>query len=99
MPTPRSIARLNDVRLAQFNKLTAAGRTPDEITTALERFDAFADAFGDAIEDVRGMLSDLTDAATAIKTKETVNADRIEQRRMLIGAGERTKRRKCKSRR
>ena len=78
---------LNDVRLAQFNKLTAVGCSPDEITAALERFDAFANAYGDAVIDVRSVLSDLTDAATAIKTKETVNSDRIEQRRMLIGAG------------
>jgi phosphate transport system permease protein len=78
---------LNDVRLAQFNKLTAAGRTPEETNAALSGFDAFASAYGDAADDVRSILSDLTDAATAIKTKETVNGDLTEQKEMLIGAG------------
>jgi len=78
---------LNDVRLAQFNKLTAAGKTIDETNAALSGFDAFASAYGDAADDVRGILSDLTDAATTIKTKETVNGDLAEQKEMLIGAG------------
>jgi phosphate transport system permease protein len=78
---------LNESRLAQFKKLTAAGKTPEEANAALASFDAFANAFGDSIEDVRGMLSDLSDAVSAIKTKAQVNADREEQKAMLLGAG------------
>ena len=78
---------LNDARLAQFNKLTAVGRTVDQTNAALTSFDAFASTYGDAADDVRGILSDLTDAATAIKTKVTVNGDLAEQKEMLIGAG------------
>ncbi|MEP6670336.1 MAG: phosphate ABC transporter permease subunit PstC [Chthoniobacter sp.] len=78
---------LNESRLAQFNKLTAAGKTPEEVNAALAPFDAFAGAFGDTIEDVRGILSDLTDAATAIKTKEQINGDHMVQKSMLLGAG------------
>jgi phosphate transport system permease protein len=78
---------LNESRLAQFQKLTAGGKSIEEVNAALAPFDAFANAFGDTIEDVRGILSDLTDAATAIKTKEQINSDRLEERAMLLGAG------------
>jgi phosphate transport system permease protein len=60
---------LNQARLAQFQSMTTAGKSTEEINAALAPFDTFATAFGDSIEDVRGILSDLTDAATAIKTK------------------------------
>jgi phosphate transport system permease protein len=79
---------LNESRLAQFRKMTAAGKTPEEANAALAPFDTFAEAFGDSIEDVRGLLSDLTDAASAIKTKAQINADRQEQKAMLLGAGQ-----------
>ena len=78
---------LNESRLAQFNRMTAAGKTLDEVNAALGPFDVFATAFGDSVEDVRGVLSDLTEAATAIKQKEQVNRDMLEQKAMLLGAG------------
>src|SRR4051812_13188604 len=67
---------LNVSRLAQFTKLTNAGKTPEEANASLASFDTFQGAFGDSIEEVRGMLSDLSDAASATKTKAQVNADR-----------------------
>lgn len=78
---------LNDLRLAQFQQFSARGLTVGQANEALAGFDAFANAFGDSVEDVRGILSDLTEAATAIKTKEVVNGDLAEQKHMLIGAG------------
>lgn len=78
---------LNDSRLAQFNKLTAAGKSIEDANTTLAPFDAFATAYGDSVEDVRGLLSDLTEAATAIKQKEQINLDMLEQKAMLLGAG------------
>lgn len=78
---------LNAARLKEFQKLTASGKTAEEANASLASFDTFANAFGDSIEDVRGMLSDLSDAAIAIKTKAQVNADREEQKAMLLGAG------------
>ncbi len=78
---------LNDLRLAQFGKLTVSGKTIGQANEALADFDAFASAYGDSVEDVRGVLSDLTEAATAIKTKEAVNGDLAEQQHMLIAAG------------
>lgn len=81
------VRSLNDLRLQQFNRLTTKGKSQEEANAALAEFDAFSTAFGDSIEDVRGMLSDLSDAAIAIKTKAQVNADREEQKAMLLGAG------------
>ena len=78
---------LNDSRLAQFTKLMAGGKTIEETNEALAPFDEFATAYGDAVEDVRGILSDLTEAATAIKQKELVNGDLAEKREMLLGTG------------
>ena len=78
---------LNDLRLAQFQQISARGLTDEQANEALAGFDAFANAYGDSVEDVRGILSDLTEAASAIKTKEAVNGDLAEQKQMLIGAG------------
>jgi phosphate transport system permease protein len=78
---------LSESRLAQFHKMTAAGRTPEEINQALEPFDAFATAYSDSVDDVRGILSDLTEVATGIKQKEQINLDMLEQKAMLLGAG------------
>jgi phosphate transport system permease protein len=78
---------LNDSRLAQFTELTSAGVTPEDANLKLAPFDTFATAYGDAVEDVRGVLSDLTEAATAIKQKEQINLDLLEQKAMLLGAG------------
>jgi phosphate transport system permease protein len=78
---------LNELRLAQFQKLSEAGKNTEEINAALASFDAFAGAFGDAAEDIRGILSDLSDAAAAIKQKDQINADLAAQKAMLIKAG------------
>jgi phosphate transport system permease protein len=78
---------LNEVRLAQFQKLSEAGKNTEEANAALAPFDAYAGAFSDAAEDVRGIVSDLSDAATAIKQKDQINSDLAEQRAMLIKAG------------
>lgn len=78
---------LSESRLAQFRKLTASGKSIEETNAELAPFDTFAGAFSDSIEDVRGMLSDLTDAASAIKTKAQLNADLEVQKGMLLGAG------------
>jgi phosphate transport system permease protein len=77
---------LSEARLAQFKKLTAAGKTTVQANEALAPFDTFCGAFGDAIEDVRGQLSDLADAAMAIKQKEQLNVDLAQKKNMLLSA-------------
>ncbi|HSI13590.1 MAG TPA: phosphate ABC transporter permease subunit PstC, partial [Chthoniobacter sp.] len=78
---------LNETRLAQFTKLTNEGKTVEQANEALTAYDTFATAYGDSVDDVRGILSDLTDAATAIKIKEANNHNMEEQKEMLIRAG------------
>ncbi len=78
---------VNEVRLRQFNDLLASGKTSEAANAALEAFDTFATTFGDAAEDVRGLASDLTDVAAAIKQKEQIRRDTLEQKAMLLRAG------------
>ncbi len=78
---------LNEARLAQFQKLTASGKSKEEANAMLAPFDAYAGAFSDAAEDIRGLLSDLSDAASAIKQKDQINRDMEEQKTMLTKAG------------
>ncbi|MEO7598219.1 MAG: phosphate ABC transporter permease subunit PstC, partial [Opitutus sp.] len=51
-----------------------------EANAKLTDFDAFAGRFSDAVDPLRGLLSDVTDVATAIKTKFSVAQDRKEER-------------------
>ena len=75
------------LRLRQLQRLTADGKSVDQANEQLATFDVFATEFSDAAEDVRGILSDLTDAASAIKQKAQVNEDAKEQKEMLLKAG------------
>jgi phosphate transport system permease protein len=56
----------------------------------LAGFDEFAGQVGDAIEPVRGLVSDLTDEVTVIKTKFSVSQDQREHQRQLLAEGKRT---------
>lgn len=78
---------LQALRLRQLQRSMAQGKSVEEANLQLEAFDAFTTEFSDAPDDVRGILSDLGDAAVAIKQKAQVNEDAKEQKAMLIGAG------------
>ncbi|MFL6519121.1 MAG: phosphate ABC transporter permease subunit PstC [Chthoniobacterales bacterium] len=58
---------LSDIRLGQFRAMKARHVASGEINTALVPFDQFATSFSDAAENLRGLVSDLTDQATALK--------------------------------
>ncbi len=76
---------LSDVRMRAVDQLMKEkGLELDAANTALASFDEFAEKFGDAVEPVRGVLSDLTDVATAIKTKFIVSQDKAEEREQLL---------------
>lgn len=81
---------LNELRLNEFTKLTKSGQSIEQANATLAGFDKFAEAYGDAVTDVRGILSDLTDAASAIKQKDQINHDGLEQISMLLNAGKKT---------
>ncbi|HWA25431.1 MAG TPA: phosphate ABC transporter permease subunit PstC [Lacunisphaera sp.] len=79
---------LSDVRFRAYQHLTGpAGLAPAAANAQLAGFDEFAGKFADAIDPVRGMVSDLRDSATAIKTRYLVNQDRRESQRQLREAG------------
>src|SRR5436305_6822058 len=59
--------KLSEIRLRQFRALAKPGVPLGEITAALAPFDQFATNFSDASENLRGLVSDLTDQASALK--------------------------------
>lgn len=78
---------LNEIRLGRFKALLASGKDAEAANAALSEFDAFANQLRGVPGDLRGLISDLTEAASALKTKAQVNSDREEQKRMLLQAG------------
>ncbi|MEI8234725.1 MAG: phosphate ABC transporter permease subunit PstC [Verrucomicrobiota bacterium] len=78
---------LQDLRLRQVAALLKQGKTPEEATAALSAFDAFTAGFDASVDDLRGLVSDLTDSVSAIKEKAKVHEDALEQRRFLLKAG------------
>ncbi len=79
---------LSDLRLRQFNQLIAEKKiSPVEANNALAGFDDFSDKFGDAVVPLRGLVSDLKDTASAIKTKFAVMEDKKVERQQLLAAG------------
>ncbi|HTJ79411.1 MAG TPA: phosphate ABC transporter permease subunit PstC [Rariglobus sp.] len=54
----------------------------------LKEFDDFADRYGNTVQPVRDIVSDMTDQASATKTEYLVNRDREEERRQLLAAGD-----------
>ena len=76
---------LSDVRLRALNHLAEEKKLSfEDASTALAPFDEFAGKFSDAVEPLRGLVSELSDVATAIKTKFIVNEDKKEERRQLL---------------
>ncbi len=79
---------LSDLRLRQLQRLTREqGLTVAAANARLAGFDRFAENFGDTVEPLRSLVSDLTDQATEIKTKFTVAEDKRVERRQLLAAG------------
>src|SRR5438270_649620 len=59
--------KLSDIRLRKVRALEMRQASPDNITAALASFDQFAANFSDAAENLRGLVSDLTDQASGLK--------------------------------
>ncbi len=79
---------LSDLRLRTLRHYTDADKlSVAEATTRLAPFDEFTGRYSDAVDPVRGLLSELGDVAVAIKTRHQNNRNRIEQRQQLIAAG------------
>jgi len=79
---------ISDLRLRQFNELTTVRKLDLEAANAqLAAFDDFSGQFSDGVDPLRGLLSDLTEQATAIKTKFLVAEDKKVERQQLVDAG------------
>ena len=79
---------LADVRLRAFTHYTEqAKRSVDDANAALAAFDEFAGRYSDAAEPLRGLVSELGEVASAIKTKYIVNEDKKEERLQLFAEG------------
>lgn len=81
---------LFDLRLRSVEHLTKTqGLTTAQANAQLAAFDEYSGRYSDTVEPIRGIVSELTDIASAIKTKFAVNEDRIEERRQLLAEGKR----------
>lgn len=79
---------LSDLRLRQLTALTEGRKLSlGEANAALAKFDEFSDTFSGTVDPVRSLLSDLTEQATAIKTKFIVTGDKKEERAQLLAEG------------
>ena len=61
--------QLNEIRLREFRTLEARKVSPDEIGATLAPFDQFASGFSGTAENLQGLVSDLTEQASALKEK------------------------------
>jgi phosphate transport system permease protein len=66
---------LNDLRLKETQMLQLANAPKERIDAALAPFNQFATAFSDAGENLNGLVSDLTDEASALKAQLAVSAE------------------------
>jgi len=79
---------LSDLRLRQFNHFTLdRGLEAVAANRELAPFDTFSEQYADSVEPIRGLVSDLTEQATAIKTKFLVAEDKKVERQQLLSAG------------
>lgn len=58
---------LNDLRLRQFQKMQIEGIALEQANESLAAFDGFATAFSDASTPLNGLVSDLSEQASALK--------------------------------
>src|SRR6476646_6131317 len=59
--------KLSEIRLRQVSAMESRQLSLDEINAGLAPFDQVATSFSDAAENLRGLVSDLTDQASALK--------------------------------
>ncbi len=79
---------LSDLRTRQLSLLLEQKhRSLEEANADLAKFDAFADEVGASVDQLRALASELTETASAIKTKFFVGEDKKEERRQLLAEG------------
>jgi len=79
---------LSDLRLRSLTYLTKdCNLSSADANTQLAAFDDFSGTFSDTVNPLRGLVSDLTDIATEIKTKFTIAGDKKTERAQLLAEG------------
>ncbi len=79
---------LSDLRLRALRQHTEAEKlSVSEANARIAAFDDFAGRYADAVQPLRGLVSDLGDVAVAIKTRHQNNLNFAEKRDQLLAAG------------
>jgi phosphate transport system permease protein len=78
---------LSDIRLRAVQTMEKRNASPAEISAALAPFDQFAASFSDTAENLHGIVSDLTDQASALKEALYARAELLTQRNQLERSG------------
>jgi phosphate transport system permease protein len=79
--------KLSDIRLQETRAMEKRNVPLEEINATLAPFDQFASAFGDTAENLRTLVSDLTDQASALKEALYARAELAAQRTQLERSG------------
>ena len=66
---------LNDLRLRQFQKMQIGGMALEQANESLATFDQFATSFSDTSEPLNGLVSDLSEQASALKEQLFARAE------------------------
>ena len=72
--------KLSEIRLHEVRAMEKRQVPLEEINAALAPFDQFATAFSDTAENLHGLVSDLTDQASALKEQLFARAELLAQR-------------------
>src|SRR6195256_1139878 len=81
--------KLSDVRLREVRAMEKRNVAPDQINATLAPFDQFASGFSDTAENLHGLVSDLTEQASALKEQLFARAELLAQRSQLERSGDR----------
>src|SRR6476659_1212182 len=81
--------KLNEIRLQELRRREKQSVPLDEINASLASFDQFASGFSDTAEGLRGLVSDLTDQASALKEQLFARNELLTQKIQLEKTGNR----------
>ena len=81
--------KLSEIRLRQVQAMQKQNLPLDEMNNSLAPFDQFAAAFSDTAENLRGLVSDLTEQSSGLKEQLFARAELLRQRSELERSGAR----------
>jgi phosphate transport system permease protein len=81
--------KLSEIRLREYRAMEKRNVAPEQINASLAPFDQFASGFSDTAENLHGLVSDLTEQASALKEQLFARAELLAQRSQLERSGDR----------